>query len=318
MSEPARKTALIIGAAGFVGGYLAAHLNETGRWNVAATKMAHETMDLSDTDVFDLDILDKAAVAALLQRVCPDVVFHLAAQSSVALSWKNPALTVDVNIKGMLNVLDAVRDSRHKMRVLLIGSSEEYGPVRPDEIPVRETTPTRPASVYAVTKDTQNRLGALYAKAYGMDIVSTRSFNHIGPKQAPIFVVADFCKQVAEIEAGRREAVMRVGNLSAKRDFTDVRDVVRAYALLAQHGRAGETYNVGQGVSVAIEDILRQILSLSPAQVRVEVDKARLRPVDVPEVRADIEKLRQATGWQPEIPLRETLRETLEYWRGAI
>lgn len=310
--------ALIIGAAGFVGGYLADHLTNTCKWSVCVTKMPHEALDIQNVTVRDLDILDKNQISALLDAEKPDVIFHLAAQSSVGLSWKNPQLTADVNIKGTLNVLDAIRDSGLATRLILIGSGEEYGVVQPDEIPVKETTQTRPANIYAVTKNTQNAFGKLYAKAYGMHIISTRSFNHIGPNQAPLFVVADFCKQVAEIEKGLREPVIRVGNLSAKRDFTDVRDVVRAYSLLAQKGEAGETYNVGQGKSYVIQDILDMILSLSNKKITVEIDPAKLRPVDVPEIRADISKLADATGWQPEIALENTISETLNYWRGKV
>ncbi len=310
--------ALIIGAAGFVGGYLADHLTNECKWSVCVTKMPSERLDIQNVKVCDLDILDKDGISALLDREKPDVIFHLAAQSSVALSWKNPQLTADVNIKGTLNVLDAVRDSKMQPRIVLIGSGEEYGIVRPEEIPVKETTATRPANIYAVTKDTQNALGRLYAKAYGMQIISTRSFNHIGPNQTPVFVVADFCKQVAEIEKGLREPVMYVGNLSAKRDFTDVRDVVRAYSLLAKMGESGETYNVGQGKSYVIRDILDMILSFSDKQIKVETDAARLRPVDVPEIRADISKLVSATGWQPEIALESTISQTLDYWRGRV
>lgn len=310
------KRALIIGAAGFVGKYLADELNAAGEWTVSVTKMPQEALSIEAVNVYDLNILDRAAVDELFAKLRPQVIFHLAAQSSVAVSWKNPALTVDVNIKGTLNVLDAVRDCGFSPRMLLIGSSEEYGPVRPDEIPVKETTLPRPGNIYAVTKNTQNQLGRLYAQAYGLDVLSTRSFNHIGPNQTPLFVVADFCKQVAEIEAGTREPVLYVGNLSAKRDFTDVRDVVRAYRLLARMGEKGETYNVGQGRAVAIETILQMILSLSKEPIRVDTDPAKLRPVDVPVIEADITKLQQATGWSPEIPLEQTLGETLEYWRN--
>lgn len=272
------KKALIIGAAGFVGNYLAAQILSEGKWTLAATKMVQETMLRDDMEIYDLDILEPGAVYELLKTLRPDYIFHLAAQSSVAVSWKNPGLTVDVNIKGTLAVLDAVRQLDYKPRILLIGSGEEYGHVEPEEIPILETTLLHPGNLYAATKACQNMIGKIYADAYGMDIMSVRAFNHVGPNQAPLFVVADFCKQVAEIEKGVRTPVMKVGNLAAKRDFTDVRDVVRAYVLLMEKGATGETYNVGSGHAVSIEEVLKQILALSTVKVNVETDPGKFRP----------------------------------------
>lgn len=314
----AGRTALIVGAAGFVGGHLARELAQNG-WAVHGTHLPCEAV-FGPLEAHVLDILDREASAALLGAVKPDVVFHLAAQSSVGTAWKNPGLTIDVNIKGAVNVLEAVRGAagEKSCRVLLIGSSEEYGTPLPDEVPVREDNPLRPSNLYAITKRAQNEIGMLYARAYGMDVVATRSFNHFGPGQAPIFVMADFAKQLAEAEKGLHEPVLRTGNLAARRDFTDVRDVVRAYRLLALHGRAGETYNVGSGRAVAIEELLRRLLTLTETPVSWEVDPARLRPVDVPEVRADIAKLQAATGWRPEIDIDTTLADTLAYWRGRV
>ena len=308
--------ALIIGGAGFVGGYLMEHINNDYGWSVSATKLENEVIQNENVSVFNLDILDKSAVVNLLKEVRPDYIFHLAAQSSVALSWKNPSLTVDVNIKGSINVLDAVRELNHKPRILLIGSGEEYGHILAEETPIKENNAVRPGNIYAVTKACQNMIGKIYSDAYQMDIVMVRAFNHIGPKQAPIFVVSDFCKQVAEIEKGLREPVIKVGNLSAKRDFTDVRDVVRAYTILIQKGKSGETYNVGSGESTTIEKILEIILSHSTEKIRVEVDKERLRPVDVPVIESDISKLRECTGWNRHIPLEKTIFDTLNYWRN--
>ena len=320
MNKGARETpvALIVGAGGFVGGYLAEYLAVSGGCKVYATKLSSENAGIPLAETRDLNILDRAAIAALLEEVRPDYIFHLAAQSSVAVSWKRPDLTVDVNIKGTLNLLEAVRESGLSPRLLLIGSSEEYGYLRPEDIPVGEETLPRPGNIYAVTKNAQNQLGRLYAQAYGLDVLSTRSFNHIGPNQAPIFVVADFCKQVAEIEAGQREAVLRVGNLSAQRDFTDVRDVVRAYGLLAEKGAPGETYNVGQGRAVSIQEILDRLLELSSSSIEVVTDPAKLRPIDVPIIQADISKLQAVTGWAPKIPLSQTLEDTLAYWRDQV
>ncbi len=314
---------LIIGGAGFVGPYLARHLQNDLGHELAITKMAHENLtfdnvDMSKVEILDLNILDKDEIVELLNTVHPDYIFHLAAQSSVSVSWKNPSLTVDVNIKGAVNLFEALRELEYKPRVLVIGSGEEYGHIREGEIPITEENNTRPGNIYAATKACQNMFGKIYADAYGLDIVMVRAFNHIGPNQTPLFVVADFCKQVAEIEAGKKEPVIKVGNLSAARDFTDVRDVVRAYALLAVKGRAGETYNVGTGHALAIEDILNLILKNSSKQISVEIDQNKLRPVDVPIIEPDISKLVIDTGWKKEIGLEQTIKETLEYWRREI
>lgn len=312
------KKALIIGAAGFVGKYLLAHLSAAYSWELYATKLPHEHIDFADAQILDLDIMKKEDVQKLLDEVQPDYIFHLAAQSSVALSWKKPELTVDINIKGSLNLLDAVRDSGLTPHILLIGSGEEYGHIAPESVPVTEETVLHPGNLYAATKACQNMIGTIYAQAYGMHVVMVRAFNHIGPEQLPAFVVADFCRQVAAIEKGSSDPVMRVGNLSAKRDFTDVRDVVRAYGLLIQDGVPGETYNIGSGHAIAIQELLEHILKLSTSQISVETDPAKLRPVDVPIIEADISKLTGAISWKPEIPLDTTLLETLNYWRKQL
>lgn len=310
--------ALIIGGAGFVGNYLISHLKNDLKWDVFVTKMSHEKSSNADVNSFDLDILDKDQIKDVLEKVKPDYIFHLAAQSSVALSWKNPALTIDVNVKGSVNVLDMVRELNYKPRILLIGSGEEYGHIKPDESPIVEDNVVRPGNIYAATKACQNMIGKIYADGYDMDIMMVRAFNHIGPNQAPMFVVADFCKQVADIECGNREPVIYTGNLSAKRDFTDVRDVVRAYALLIQKGQKGETYNIGSGKAIAIQEILDTILSFSTVDIKIEVDPEKLRPVDIPIIEADISKVRECIGWKPEILLESTLDETLNYWRKSL
>lgn len=308
---------LIIGAAGFVGSYLIDEMHSCGI-DACATKLPHEHLEHEHARIYDLDILDREAIVTLLLEIRPDYIFHLAAQSSVGLSWKNPGLTVDVNIKGSINVMDAVRELYYKPRVLLIGSGEEYGHIRPGETPIREDNLLRPGNIYAATKACQNMIGSIYAQAYDMQLMMVRSFNHIGPGQAPMFVVSDFCKQVAEIEKGLREPVMYVGNLAAKRDFTDVRDVVRAYVKLARQGAPGETYNMGSGHAVEIQKILDMIISLSEKEIRVEIDPNKIRPVDVPIIEADITKLHELTGWEPKIELEQTIRDTLDYWRKHV
>ena len=309
---------LIIGAAGFVGSYLIRHLKDDWHWVVAATKMPQESIAVLDIDTYDLNILDKNSVLQLFQNVHPDAIIHLAAQSSVGLSWKNPDLTIDVNIKGSIHVLESIRELDYKPRLLLIGSGEEYGHVMPEETPINEYQVLRPGNVYAATKACQNMLGKIYADAYQMDVVSVRAFNHIGPNQAPLFVVSDFCKQVAEIEAGLQKPVIYVGNLNAARDFLDVRDVVRAYALLIQHGIAGETYNVGSGHAIKIEIILKTIIEYSTSSIQIREDPSRYRPVDIPVIEANIEKLCRCTGWKAKFNLNETILDVLNYWRKVM
>ena len=313
--------ALIIGGAGFVGNYLIQHLIDDLNWSVAVTKMEHETIHAKhkNIEIHNLNILNKSEISALLYTIRPKYIIHLAAQSSVSVAWNNPSLTIDVNIKGSVNVLDAVRELYYKPRVLLIGSGEEYGHIKLDEVPINEdSTLLRPGNIYAATKVCQNMIGKIYSDAYDMDLVMVRAFNHIGPNQAPLFVVADFCKQVASIEKGLSEPVIHVGNLSAKRDFTDVRDVVRAYSDLVQYGKSGETYNVGSGFAIKISDILNLILKQSTANIRIDIDQNKVRPVDVPIIAADISKIKSLTNWQPVIPLEQTIRETLDYWREIL
>lgn len=317
------KKALIIGATGFVGKYLIKELLTNHAMEVHATKLPKEQLEASGDEwkysiIHNLDILNRDDIASLLYDIRPDYIFHLAAQSSVSIAWRNPGLTVDVNVKGSINVMDAIRELFYKPRIMLIGSGEEYGHILEGQIPISEENSLRPGNIYAATKACQNMIGSIYARAYNMDVMMVRAFNHIGPGQASIFVVSDFCRQVAEIEAGLKKPVMYVGNLEARRDFTDVRDIVRAYTLLMKAGNAGETYNVGSGRSYAIRDVLGQIISLSSEDIKVEIDINKIRPVDVPIIEADITKINQITGWKPLIPLRQTLQETLDYWRARV
>lgn len=308
--------AMIIGATGFVGPYLAEAIRQNMFCDVVVTQLHHERTDIPNTKMVVLNILQPEQIYEVLLAERPDYIFHLAAQSSVALSWQKPKLTVEVNIVGALNLLNAIRNLDYNPKVLIVGSGEEYGPAI--TVPITENESMEPGNVYAVTKACQNMMATIYSHAYGLHLVMTRSFNHIGPKQLPQFVVADFCSQVVKIEKGLQEPVIRVGNLSAKRDFTDVRDVVNAYCSLIQFGKPGETYNVGSGHAIAIEDILKEILSQSKAKITVEVDSAKLRPVDVPVIEANIKKVFDNTGWKPKITLQQTIADTLMYWRDSI
>lgn len=311
-----RVKALIIGAAGFVGGYLIDELDRNGQ-EVHATCLPNEKISGNCT-AHTLDILKKDDISAILDDVKPDVVYHLAAQSSVALSWKKPQLTAEINVVGTLNVLEAVRECEKKMRLILIGSGEEYGFIREGACPLKETENLAPGNIYAATKACQGMLGGIYARAYGMDIVMVRAFNHSGAKQSPMFVISDFCKQIAEIEYGLKEPVISVGNLEAMRDFTDVRDVVRAYRMLSENGRSGQVYNVGRGQAVKISRILETALSYAKCGITVTQDKARMRAADIPLIEPDVSKINEDTGWKAEISMEQTIEDTLDYWREAL
>lgn len=304
---------LVIGAAGFVGGYLIDEL-KSQNYEVYATKLAHETVLNTNAEVIDLDITKPNAVQEIIEKINPEVIFHLAAQSSVKISWEKPALTANINIIGAINIFESVKNFNKNIKIIVIGSSEEYGKIDYSE-PVTEDTNTNPSNIYAITKLTQEQIAKTYVSAYGMDIVMTRSFNHIGAKQLPNFVVADFCNQVARIEKGLQEPIIRVGNLSASRDFTNVKDVVSAYVILAKNGVAGEIYNVGSGEPVKIEDILNIILSYSSAKIKVEIDSSKFRPIDVPVICADVKKL-QSLGWKRKISLSNSIEEVLNYYRN--
>lgn len=312
------KKALIIGGAGFVGKYLAEYLQDECGYQVCSTKMKNEELPGVSYQVVDMNLLVKEEVEKVLKEYAPDYIFHLAAQSSVAVSWSNPQLTVDVNIKGTLVLLDLLKETEYKGKVLLIGSGEEYGRIRPEEVPIVEDTVLRPGNIYAATKSCQNMLAGIYAKAYDLNLIMVRAFNHVGPRQSPQFVVSDFCKQVVEAEKGLREPVIHVGNLKAKRDFTDVRDVVAAYECLVRQGKSGETYNVGSGTAYPIEEILDKIIEISGQKIKVEVEKERLRPIDVPLIVADITKITEQTDWKQKISLEQTLKDTIEYWRECL
>lgn len=306
--------ALIIGGAGFVGGYL---INEllSNDWEVHATCLENEKISENCT-VHTLDILDKNSIVEIFNSISPDVIYHLAAQSSVAVSWKKPQLTAEINVIGSLNVLEALREANKKdMRLIMIGSGEEYGYIRPEACPLSEAEPLHPGNIYAATKACQEMIGEIYARAYGLNIIMVRAFNHSGPKQSSMFVISDFCRQIAEIESGKKSPEICVGNLSAMRDFTDVRDVVRSYRLLADKGVSGKIYNIGRGRAVSIQYILDTALSFAKTDIQVKNDPERMRASDIPIIEPDVSRIFADTGWKAEITVEQTIEDTLDYWR---
>lgn len=307
--------ALIIGGAGFVGGYLINELSANG-FEVHATCLESENIAEKCTPHI-LDIMYKKNIINIFNEISPDVVYHLAAQSSVAVSWSKPQLTAEVNVIGSINVLEALRECRNgrNMRLIMIGSGEEYGYIRPEACPLSEAEPLHPGNIYAATKACQEMIGEIYARAYKLDIVMVRAFNHSGAKQSSTFVISDFCKQISEIEADRKSPEICVGNLSAMRDFTDVRDVVRAYRLLAKDGISGRIYNIGRGKAVSIQYILDTALSFANADIQVKTDPKRMRASDIPIIEPDVSRIFADTGWKAEISVEQTIKDTLDYWR---
>lgn len=311
--------ALITGIEGFVGKYLSDHLLAQGDM-VCGTYLTEGNLSNLDTRVecFQMDITDATGVKKVLLETEPDVIYHLAAQSSAGVSWKKPQMTVQVNVIGTLNILEFLRMEMPETRILLIGSSEEYGYVKPEDMPVSEDQPYVPGNPYAISKIGQSMFGKLYARAYGLDVIMIKAFNHFGPGQSDTFVISDFAKRIAMIEKGLMKPVLKVGNLEAERDFTDVRDVVRAYRLLADRGEKGEMYNVGSGSSRKIQDILDLLLSFVDVDVQMIEDSGRMRPSDVPVIRCDHRKLCKSTGWEPKHKFKESVLSVLEHWRTVV
>jgi GDP-4-dehydro-6-deoxy-D-mannose reductase len=315
---------LVTGVTGFVGSHLAEWALAQGaavvgsvRWRSTTEHIDHLRDRLT---LIGADLRDLSSVRLLLEQARPDYIVHLAAQSFVGASWEAPSETLLTNAISQMNLFEAIRQlGATATRFLVIGSSEEYGLVYPDELPIRETNPLRPLSPYAVSKVTQDLMGYQYFKSYGLDIVRARAFNHSGPRRGAAFATSSFAKQIAEAEAGLREPFVSVGDLKPTRDFSDVRDIVQGYWTLLERGTAGEVYNLCSGVDWSIERMLNFLMSQSTLdRIEIRPDPARLRPSDVPVLRGSAEKIHQAVGWRPRIPLEQTLSDLLEYWRAQI
>jgi GDP-4-dehydro-6-deoxy-D-mannose reductase len=313
--------ALITGIGGFAGSHLADHLLTETDWQIFGCVLNEcDTPEHLQGRISCqvIDLRDAEAVQRLLDQVAPDFIFHLAALARVDTSWQTPWPVLQNNIKSQLNLLHESARLGGRPRILVIGSNEEYGLVRPEQLPLDEQTPLRPNSPYGVSKATQDLMGLQYYLSHRLPVIRVRPFNHIGPCQAPGFVAPDFARQIAEAEAGQRAPLMRVGNLEAERDFSDVRDMVRAYFLAVTQGEPGEVYNLGSGESHTIQELLQVLLSFSQTEITVEADPSRLRPSDVPVVRCDASKFRSLTGWTPTVPFETSLRDVLEDWRTRV
>jgi GDP-4-dehydro-6-deoxy-D-mannose reductase len=268
--------------------------------------------------LIEADVRDASSMRRLVKDAAPDLLFHLAAQSNVVTSWHAPADTMTTNIIGELNLLEAVRDAGRPCRILIAGSSEEYGCILPHELPVKETNDLRPLSPYAVSKVAQDLMAFQYSRSYGLGIVRTRAFNHTGPRRLDVFVESGIARQLVEIEKGRRGPVLLVGNLKPVRDYTDVRDMVRAYWMALEKGKAGEVYNISSHRRIAIGGILDVLLKISGVSAEVREDPAMRRPYDAPVIYGDSTAFRDLTGWEPSITIEKTLEDILDYWRARI
>lgn len=315
---------LITGITGFAGSHLADYILAnhsdvevfgTIRWRSRRENICHIEEKIV---LFEADLKDIVSLKKCLAEIKPDRIFHLGAQSYVPFSWNCPVETFTINSIGQINLFEAILSLKLSPKIQVAGSSEEYGFVYPDEVPMKETNPLRPLSPYAVSKVAQDLLGWQYFKSYGLRIVRTRGFNHTGPRRGEVFICSTFAKQIAEIEKGKRDPLIYVGNLEAKRDFTDVRDIARAYWLCLEKGEEGEVYNIGTGKAYAMKEVLDILLSLSKVNVEIEVDPLRLRPSDVPILLSDCTKFVNLTGWKPKIPFRDSLQDLLNYWRERV
>lgn len=306
------KKILITGITGFVGNHLKDLLNNS-KYEVHGTSLSTENQE-GKVHIHKVNLLDEENVFNLVKDLRPDLVIHLAALSSPKKSFENPKEFLQNNTDAELNLLLAIKKSETNPRILIISSGEIYG--SQEKLPINEEAPLFPTSPYSVSKITQDYLALQYFLSENMDIIRVRPFNHIGPGQSDEFVVSSFAKQIAEIE--KSDGVVKVGNLSAKRDFTDVRDMVKAYMLLLEKGKSGEVYNIGRGTSYEVKFILDTLIALSGKEIKTEVDKSRLRPIDIPDIICDNTKIHEAIGWTPEIPIEKTLQDTLDYWRQII
>ena len=312
---------LVTGITGFAGSHLVDYLLTLPglevygilRWRSRTENIEHfrDKVRLSECD-----LRDSSSVRDVMDQIRPERIFHLAAQSFVPTSWTAPTESLVTNIIGQLNIFEAAKKLHIMPKIQLACSSEQYGMVYESELPIRETNPLRPLSPYAVSKVGQDMLGYQYWMSYKIPIVRTRGFNHEGPRRGPVFVCSDFAKQIADIERGTKPPVIRVGNLDARRDFSDVRDVVRAYWLSLEKGEPGEAYNICSGKAWTIREMLDMLLTMTKVKVTIEQDPSRMRPSDVPVLLGDASKFQKATGWKPTIPFEQTLRDLLDYWRA--
>lgn len=318
------KKALITGITGFAGSHLAELLvaeKQYEVYGVCATDRHLNNIATIHNDIHleKINLLDAAETQRIVQEVKPEVIFHLAAAASVGDSFKKAAEFITNNATSQINIFEAVKETNLALeKLVVISSAQIYGLIKPADLPIHENVAFNPDNPYSVSKITQDYLGLCYYAAYKLPIVRLRPFNHIGPRLSADFSISRFAKKIAEIEKGLEEPILRVGNLDAKRDFTDVRDMANAYVKAAEKCVDGEAYNIGTGTSYKIGDVLDKLVGIANLQIKIQTEESLFRPSDLPELRADASKFQQATGWQPTISLEQTLQDMLAYWRNIV
>ncbi len=303
-----KRKALITGSEGFVGKYLRQELEANG-YDVTGLDL------VSGPNTVVADLLNPEQVNMIIQSEQPDSIFHLAGQANVGKSWQIPQKTIEININAAVNLMEAIRNYAPDIALLLVGSSDQYGNLKEAGISVNEETPMKPMNPYAISKVAQEQMGKAYAKAYNLRICITRSFNHGGAGQKPGFMIPDFASGIVKVERGELDA-LRVGNLTSRRDFTHVRDVVRAYRMITEKGTPGEVYNVGSGKTYSAQEVLDKLTALSDTYIPIKQDPSRMRPSDTPVICCDHRKLTQHTGWEPSYGITDIITDTLEYYRN--
>ena len=301
---------LVTGCAGFYGAHLCDELRNNG-FDVIGCDIR------SADDIIALDITDKESVLNVIKQYKPNVIVNMAGQANVAKSWKEPQLTFRLNTIGLINILESVKEVDPQIRVIAVGSSDEYGNLKERGIDVTEDIPISPMTPYAISKQAQEQFASLYVRSFGMDVCMIRQFNLGGAGQAKGFMISDFASGIAEIEAGKRDS-LSVGNLESARDFTHVKDACRAIRLIIEKGRTGEIYNICSGKTYTAQEVLDKLISMSKVKIVVKQDPARMRPSDTPVICGNHDKLTQHTGWMPECTLDNIISDVLEYWRHKI
>jgi GDP-4-dehydro-6-deoxy-D-mannose reductase len=317
-----KKRVFITGATGFVGSHLLEYLSKNSNYELYGTAFG-KSLDVSKWIKHDrlirLNLMDKEAVYTAVQLAKPHFVIHLAALTSPRLSFEDPQATLTNNISAQVHLLNALTAlDKQPEKVVVIGSAEEYGRVTPDDNPITEEVALNPTNPYAVSKIAQDYLGLQYFLSHELPVVRLRPFNHTGERRPPTFVLPAFARQVAMIEAGKQAPVIKVGNLEPVRDFTDVKDMVRAYELALLKAKAGDVYNIGTGKGVVIKELLDNLLHMAQVKITVEPDRELYKPADVPMLVANPNKFIQATGWQPQISFEKTIKRVLDYWRHTV